>query len=65
MTVVAEPVAPLTEHEERARFEAYCQRYLQMSAHEFLVRWRAGEYPDPDKVPGLMRVVMVMPDGSR
>jgi len=60
-----DPAPPLTDEQERAALEAYCQYYLHISAAEFLARWRAGEWPDPDSVPGLMRVVMILPEHER
>lgn len=65
MTTSAAPIAPLTEPEEQALFEEYCQHYLQMSAADFLTKWRAGAYPDPDAIPGLMRVLLLFPQHAR
>lgn len=65
MTTSAELITPLTEEEEQKLLDDYCQHYLHMSAADFVAKWRAGAYPDPDKVPGLMRVLMLFPPSAR
>lgn len=53
--VVAQPepelpaIEVLSDDELRALVELRAQRYLGMSADEFVRRWRAGEIPDPDR----------------
>ena len=32
-----------------------------MSSAEFLRKWDAGEFRDPDSAPGVMEVVMLLP----
>lgn len=50
----------LTEEESWALADRSAQRYMQMSAAEFVRRWKAGEIEDPDR-PEVMRVLMVLP----
>lgn len=42
-------------------FEQEVHRYLGISAEEFLRRWDAGEWPDPDSVEHVMGLVMLIP----
>lgn len=51
----------MTDEEARDTFERAARRSLGMSGEEFLSRWDAGEWPDPDSVPGVMAVAMLIP----
>lgn len=51
----------LTKEQTWELFEREVHRYLGISAEEFLRRWDAGEWPDPDSVDGLMSLVMLIP----
>ena len=39
------------------------RRELGISGEEFIRRWEAGEYGDPDERPEVMRVAMLLPSG--
>ena len=39
------------------------RRELGMSGDEFIRRWEAGEFRDPDERPEVMRVAMLLPGG--
>lgn len=58
-------VRELSREESRELFDRQAQRYLGISGVEFIQRWEAGEYGDPDdrdkNPPGVMRLVMLMP----
>jgi len=49
--------------EGRRVFDRAARRYLGISGAAFLRRWRAGEYPDPDRDSNVMHVAMLMPGG--
>lgn len=53
----------LTDAEARAIFENAARHYMNMSGDDFLARWRAGEFGDPENPyrPELMQVVMLLP----
>lgn len=55
-----EQIRELSVAEGWALLDARARRYLGISAQEFIRRWRAGEYPDPDQ-PEIMPVVMALP----
>ncbi len=41
--------------------EREAQRYLHVSAHDFIRMWRAGEFGDPDDRPEVWEVAMLLP----
>ena len=51
----------LTRAAGRALFDRAVRRRLRMSSAEFLRKWDAGEFRDPDSDPGVMEVVMLLP----
>ena len=51
----------MTDAEALEDFDASARRYLGISGAEFLRRWDAGEYPDPDDTPGVMAVAFLIP----
>ena len=52
----------MTDAEEQALREREAQKYLGISAAEFVRRWQAGEYEGVD-TPELVRVAMLFPFG--
>lgn len=62
---INEDVRELSREEGRQLFDRQAQRYLGISGEEFLKKWDAGEYGDPDdrtkNPPGVMRLVMLLP----
>ena len=54
-------ITRLTRTEGRAIFERTVRRRLHMSSAEFLRKWDAGDFRDPDSDPGVMEVVMLPP----
>jgi len=60
-TTGEEIVPPISYAEGLALLDEQARRYLDMSAEEFLCKWDAGAFGDPDQTPGLMRVVMFLP----
>lgn len=51
----------MTDEEAWETFDQAARRYLKIGGVEFLRRWDAGEYSDPDRQEGLMGVVMLIP----
>ncbi len=49
-----------TPEEGWALLEEHAQRYLKMSASEFIEAWDAGTIEDPDR-PEVLRVAMLLP----
>ena len=58
-------VRMLSREEGRELFDRQARRYLDMSGDEFLAKWDAGEFGDPDdrtkNPPGVMRLAMLLP----
>lgn len=50
----------LSDEEGREILERATQRYLKMSAEQFVHAWEAGEFDDPD-APEVQRVAMLLP----
>ena len=59
-------IREITREEGLAMLDAQTRRYLGMSAEEFIRKWDAGEFdePDPDTQPHLIRLSMLIP-GAR
>jgi len=53
----------LTDDEADAIFDNAARHYMKMSGDDFLARWRAGEFGDPERPyrPELMAVVALLP----
>lgn len=55
----------LSREEGRQLFDRQAHRYLGISGEEFLKKWDAGEYGDPDdrtkNPPGVMQLAMLLP----
>lgn len=51
----------VSEKEWMAGLDRQAQRYLGISGEEFIRRWKNGYWPDPDSVPSVMRLVMLLP----
>ena len=53
----------LTAEEGFKLFDRQARRYMKMSGKEFIRRWKAGEFGDPDKPyrPDLMHVATLLP----
>ena len=49
--------------EERRLLDRAARRYLGMSGRDFLRKWRAGEFKDPDGDPAVRRVAFLAPVG--
>lgn len=58
-------VRELSREEGRELFDRQARRYLDMSGGEFLKKWDAGEFADPDdrtkNPPGVMELAMLLP----
>jgi hypothetical protein len=58
-------VRELSREEGRELFDRQARRYLDMSGDEFLFKWDAGAFGDPDdrtkNPPGVMRMAMLLP----
>jgi hypothetical protein len=50
----------LSDEEGREILERAAQRYLKMSADQFVHAWESGEFEDPD-APEVQRVAMLLP----
>ncbi|MEX1255011.1 MAG: hypothetical protein WEE64_11800 [Dehalococcoidia bacterium] len=53
----------MTAEEGRKLLDRQARRYLGMSGKEFIRKWHAGEFEDPDQ-PDVMRVAMLLPLGA-
>lgn len=53
----------LDRDEWLALVDRAARRSLKMSGEEFIRRWEAGEFGDPDTDPEVMRIVMLLPSG--
>jgi len=55
----------MTAEESWELFDRQAQHYLDISGAEFLQKWDAGEYGDPDdrskNPPGVMHLAMLLP----
>lgn len=51
----------LTREQARDRFDEQARRRLGISGEEFLRRWDAGYYKDPDSDPNVISMVMLVP----
>jgi hypothetical protein len=67
VTTAREPQTPklpeiigLSDEEARALFDRQARKYLGMSGEEFLRKWDAGEFDDPDQT-NIVRVVLMIP----
>jgi hypothetical protein len=62
MTQIFPETTQMDRPEAESLFEKTAQRYLHMSTGEFLDAWDSGKFgPDPDSVPGVMRVAALLP----
>lgn len=56
-----EPEVEFLDHKQGWELlEEHAQRYLHLSAREFIDAWDAGTVQDPDR-PEVMRVAMLLP----
>jgi hypothetical protein len=63
-TIETEPeVHYLMDGEAHAIFDKAARHYMKMSGDDFLARWHAGEFGDPEKPyrPELMAVIALLP----
>jgi hypothetical protein len=51
----------MTDSEAWDIFDRTARRRLGMTGEEFLAKWDAGEFPDPDEQDGVMTVAMLIP----
>ncbi len=64
MTPIAQTngrVRVLTHEEGCALFDRAARRYMNMSGDEFIRKYEAEEFGDPDKDPNVIRVAMLIP----
>jgi len=58
-------IRELSREQGRELLDRQAQRYLNVSGDEFIRRWDAGEYGDPDdrseNPPAVMRLGMLLP----
>lgn len=54
-------VRVLSHDEGCALFDRAARRYLNMSGEEFIRKYEAGEFGDPDNDPNVMYVAMLIP----
>ena len=50
----------INREEGRRLFNRLARRYMGMSGSEFIRKWDAGEFKDPDR-PDIMQVAMLLP----
>lgn len=53
----------LTPEEGRKLLDRQARRYLSMSGEEFVRKWKAKEFEDPDR-PEIMQVAFLIPFGG-
>lgn len=53
----------LTPQEGRELLDRQARRYLGMSGEEFVRKWKAKEFEDPDR-PEIMQVAFLIPFGG-
>ena len=58
-----EQVRMLTHDQWMSLVDCAARRELELTAEEFIRRWKAGDFGDPDDRPELMRVAMLLPGG--
>ena len=56
-------ITRLSAVEERRILDRAARRYLGMSGRDFLRKWRAGEFKNPDMDPAVRRVAFLAPVG--
>ena len=56
-------ICRLSAAEERRIFDRAARRYVGMSGRDFLRKWRAGEFKDPDMDPAVRWVAFLAPVG--
>ena len=56
-------IGRLSAAEERSMLDRAARRYLGMSGRDFLRKWRAGEFKNPDMDPGVRWVAFLAPVG--
>ncbi len=56
----AKQVRTLSPDEARKAFDAEARLYLGMSGEEFIAKWDAGEFQDPDQ-PNIIHVALLLP----
>jgi hypothetical protein len=59
-------IVDLSRREAFSRFDRACQQYLDMSGIDFIAKYRRGYYDnrDVDSVPGLSKVLSILPFAS-
>jgi hypothetical protein len=58
----ADLVAPLTREESLALVDEQARKHLGISGAEFIRKWDAGEFDDPDDKPHVMWIASLLPD---
>lgn len=53
-------IRELDDEQSWQLFDEAAQHYLGVSGSEFLARWEAGDFEDPDR-PEVMSVIMLLP----
>jgi len=51
----------LNKKEAAEAFDRVARRTVNMSGPEFVEAWYRGDFPDPDGVPNIMNLVMMLP----
>jgi hypothetical protein len=57
------PIGRLSPAAEERLFDRAARHYLGMSGQDFLRKWRAGEFKNPDADPAVRHVAMLAPVG--
>jgi len=60
-TLLETSMHEITPAEAAQMVDKAAKRYLRMSGPEFVQAWAEGRWPDPDAVPGVMRVAGLLP----
>jgi hypothetical protein len=60
-TLLETNVQEIGQDEAVSMLDTAAKRYLHISGSEFVQAWEEGRWPDPDSVPGGMRVAGLLP----
>ncbi|HXA52716.1 MAG TPA: hypothetical protein VNV86_20510 [Candidatus Acidoferrum sp.] len=59
------PLSEIDSASFAAIVDSAAQYFLHMSGEEFVRRWDAGEFAQPDEIPGVLEVLSLLPTRQR
>ncbi len=60
-----QPIREATEQEWLEIIDSAARFHLKMSGEEFIRRWNAGEFPNPDGTPVMNVAMLLIPLGDK